>query len=196
MWSQHGDDSDTSDEEFPDIEDPEDIANTPVKECLELLKRSLVPESEEGVLRESFAMFVQFAFEISRRIEELSNRHYEGESPFFKWMEETLLEGAKVMRRRKVMPEKKTLSTILAIGEFEKVFDVFVTKKKRAAPKEGQSTPAKAAAGKSTAEKASEKKEPAAKMETPAEEREPGKMDKELEERLEKAFEKLLMEQK
>jgi hypothetical protein len=29
MWSQHGDDSDTSDEEFPDIEDPEDIQDTP-----------------------------------------------------------------------------------------------------------------------------------------------------------------------
>jgi hypothetical protein len=66
-----------------------------VKECLELLKGSLVPESEEGVLRESFAMFVQFAFEISRRIEELSNRHYEGESPFFRWMERRCLRGRK-----------------------------------------------------------------------------------------------------
>jgi hypothetical protein len=113
---------------------------------------------------------------------------------------ETLFEGAKVLRGKRVMPEKKTLSTIVAIGDFDEVFGVFLKKKKKkaAVPKEGQSaTPAKAAAGKSTAEKATEKKEPAEKTEKPVKKKEQdGKMDKELEERLEKASEKLLREQK
>jgi hypothetical protein len=107
----------TSDEEFSDLEDGvETINRTPVKECLEILQRSLVPESEKEVLNQSFGMFVQFAFEISRRVEVLVEKHCEGESPFFQWVFEGLLEGAKVLKGRGVVPERKTLSTIMAIG--------------------------------------------------------------------------------
>jgi hypothetical protein len=152
-----------------------------------------VPESDKEVLRESFGMFVQFAFEISRRIEVLVELHCEGKSPFFQWMFEVLLEGAKVLKGKGVMPEKKTLSTIFAIGEFDEVFDVFMRKnKKGAGSKEGRgSTPTTSTAEKTVVEKAIEKKEPAEKLETPAEKREQaGKLDKEMEERLDKAFEK------
>jgi len=191
MFSRHGDDSDTSDEEFPDLEDAEEIEHTPVKECLELLKSSLVPESEKEVLKESFAMFVQFAFEISRRVDVLSDRHYEGKSKFFGWVFESLLEGAKVLRGKGVVPERNTLATILGIGEFDKVFEVF-SKKKRVVRKEGQGpAPEKAAVEKE------EEKQKTEKMAIPAvKTRESdGTIDKELEERLGKAFAKLISEQ-
>lgn len=192
MWSQHGDDSDISDEEFPDLKDAEDIEDTPVKGCLELLKRSLVPESEKEVLRESFAMFVQVAFEISVRVDVLSDRHYEGKSKFFGWVFESLLEGAKVLREKRVAPGRNTLSTILGILGFDEVFDVFLKKKKRVVPKEGQVPAPETAA----AEKQVEKQKPSEKAEEPVETREShGSMDKELEERLGKAFEKLFTDQ-
>ena len=151
-----------------------------------------MPESEKEVLKESFAMFVQFAFEISRRVDVLSDRHYEGKSKFFGWVFESLLEGAKVLRGKGVVPERNTLATILGIGEFDKVFEVF-SKKKRVVRKEGQGpAPEKAAA-----EKEEEKQKTSEKMETPAvKTRESdGTIDKELEERLGKAFAKLISEQ-
>ena len=167
MRPQHGDDSDTSDEEFPDLKDEEDIEDTPVKECLELLKRSLVPESEKEVLKQSFSMFVQFAFEIRVRVVELADRHYEGKSKFFGWVFESMLEAAKVLREKRVAPERNTLATILGILGFEEVFDVF-KKKKRVVPKEGQVPAPETAAAK----KQVEKQKPSEKAEEPVETRE------------------------
>jgi hypothetical protein len=140
---------------------------------------------------------VQFVFEISRRVEVLGDLHCEGKSPFFQCVFEVLLEGARVLKGRGVMPEKKMLSTILAIGEFDEVFDVFMRKEKKGAgSKEGRgSTPTTSTAEKTVAEKTVVERTVVErvieKLQTPAEKGEQvGKLDKEMEERLDKAFEK------
>lgn len=66
------DSSDESDDElFEEIHNCEEIVNTPVKECIDLLVPETFREEETDstVLRNSFSMLVDFTMDICRRVD-------------------------------------------------------------------------------------------------------------------------------
>lgn len=106
----------------------EELAATPVKECLELLSGSINSTAEKEVLTTSFATFVEFAFAISRRVEKFVEVELKS-TPFFLWVWKGLMRGAKELRRRGVRPEMATLIILGDISEdFQKIRSVFTVK--------------------------------------------------------------------
>ena len=122
----HGDD-DESEDEFGEIDDCEEIQNTPIQECIAELVSSLKPDTPDSDLLASFTMMVQFAFEIAGKIEMfvenvLGEPDGGYESKFFRGIYDALMDGAKLLRRKKIMPPRDVLYRLNDISPpFEKI---------------------------------------------------------------------------
>ena len=62
-------DEDEDGDEFGEINDCEEIQNTPIQECIAELVSSLNPETSDSDLLTSYGMLVDIAFEIAGRID-------------------------------------------------------------------------------------------------------------------------------
>jgi hypothetical protein len=98
------------DDEFGEVHDIEDIQNTPIQECVTELVSSLNPDTSDSDLLTSFTLLVDIAFEIGGRIdrfvENLLGEPADGgyESRFFRGIYDGLMDGAKLLRSRKIVP--------------------------------------------------------------------------------------------
>jgi hypothetical protein len=134
MFSPNDSDSEDDEAEFPEIHDMEEIADTPIKECLELLSGSINGTAEKDILKTSFEMFVEFVFAISRRVEKFVEVELKS-TPFFLWVWKSLVRAARELRIRGVKPDRSTLIILADISEdFEKVRKVFTMKAKPKTP--------------------------------------------------------------
>ena len=138
----HGDGDDESEDEFGEIDDCEEIQNTPIQECIAELVSSLNPDTSDSDLLASFTMLVHFAFQIAGKIDTfvenvLGEPDGGYESKFFRGIYDALMDGAKLLRSKKIMPPRDVLYELNNISPpFEKV--VWKLRGKR--PKVGSSS--------------------------------------------------------
>ena len=92
-----------------EVRDIEDIQYTPIQECITELVSSLNPDTSDSDLLTSFTLLVDIAFEIGGRIDMfvenvLGEPDGGYESRFFRGIYDALMDGAKLLRSKKIMP--------------------------------------------------------------------------------------------
>lgn len=148
---------DDSEDEFESerINHGEEIVNTPIKECIDVLIQSMNNERRKGdgadkeVLKKGFSYLVGFAYDIASRCENFlegirrpEDGRIELDSEFMKGLCRDLLNEAKLLKKMNVTVEGGTVSKLYTLGEpFAKVGKVLWQKKKRRA-KPSPETPA------------------------------------------------------
>jgi hypothetical protein len=119
-------------DDLPEIQSCEAIEDTPVNDCIVELVKSFNESSPDSVLRTSFATLVDFAWEISNRIDRfvenvLGEDDDDGyHSRFFRGIYDALMDAARLLRSKGIKPKRHSVRELLNIGPgFEDVVDVF-----------------------------------------------------------------------
>ena len=103
------------------MNDIEEIQNMPIQECISKLVSSLNPDTSDSDLLTSFTMLVDIAFQIGGRIDRfvenvLGEPDGGYESEFFRGIYDALMDGAKLLRSRKIMPQHHVIYSLYHIS--------------------------------------------------------------------------------
>jgi hypothetical protein len=123
-------------EEDDEVRDLEDIQNTPIQECISELVSSLNPDTSDSDLLTSFTLLVDIAFEVGNRIDRfvenvLGEPDGGYESRFFRGIYDGLMDGAKLLRSRKIMPRHLIYALYHISPPFENIVSILEGEKPR-----------------------------------------------------------------